>query len=68
MGEGACKGTKGWTFNKKTFYPQNLNLDAKPKNTWCHTILMDRKHCQNSMGNIEQLADPEGLITFFKYD
>ena len=75
MREGACKGTKGWTFNKKStffkkkhFTPQKLNQDAKPKKTWCLTIFMDRRHCQNSMGNIEQLVDPEGLITFFKYD
>ena len=37
MGEGACKGTKGWTFNKKSIffkvYPQNLNKDAKTKTT-----------------------------------
>ena len=38
MGEGACKGTKGWTFNKKSVFlkkkkisPQNLNEDAKQK-------------------------------------
>ena len=39
MGEGACKGTKGWTFNKKStflkkkkhFTPQKLNQDDKPK-------------------------------------
>ena len=39
MGEGACKGTKGWTFNKKStfflkknhFTPKKLNEDAKPK-------------------------------------
>ena len=37
MGEGACKGTKGWTFNKKSvflkkkFSPQNLNENAKQK-------------------------------------
>ena len=29
---------------------------------------MDRKHYQNSMGNIEQLIDPECLTNFLKYD
>ena len=29
---------------------------------------MDRRNYQNSMGNIEQLIDPEAPITFFKYD
>ena len=29
---------------------------------------MDRRNYQNSMGNIEQLIDPETLITFLKYD
>ena len=74
MGEGACKGTKGWTFNKKSIFlkkkhsnPQNLNEDAKQKK-WCLTIFMARRHYQNSLGNIEQLVDPEGPITFFKYD
>ena len=74
MGEGACKGTKGWTFNKKStfffkkkpFYPQKVKRRRQTKKTWCLTILMDRRHCQNSMGNIEQLIDPEGLITFLK--
>ena len=41
MGEGACRGTKGWTFNKKIYFfflkkkkhftPEKLNEDAKPK-------------------------------------
>ena len=29
---------------------------------------MDRRHRQNSMGNIEQLIEPKGSIQFFKYD
>ena len=29
---------------------------------------MDRINCKNSMGNIEQLLEPEGPIKFFKYD
>ena len=29
---------------------------------------MDRRHYQNSMGNIEQLIDSAAPITFFKYD
>ena len=59
MGEGACKGTKGWTFKKKTIYPPKVKRRRKTKKPWCLTILMDRRHCQNSMGNIEQLIDPE---------
>ena len=29
---------------------------------------MDRRHYQYGMGNIEQLIDSEGPITFFRYD
>ena len=29
---------------------------------------MDRRHFQNSMGNIEQLLELLGPIKFFKYD
>ena len=29
---------------------------------------MDRRHCQKSMGNIEELSEPEGPIKFIKYD
>ena len=54
MGEGACKGTKGWTFNKKstflkkkTFYPPKVKPRRQTKKTWCLTIPMDRRHCQN---------------------
>ena len=70
MGDGPCKGTKGWTFNKsiKKLYHKNINKDATEKKTWCFTILMDLRHCQNSLGNIEQLIDTKGLVTFFKYD
>ena len=63
MGKGACKSTKGWTFNQKSSFKK-----TQTKKTRCRTILLDRRHCQNSVGNIEQLIDPEGLIAFVKYD
>ena len=69
MGEGARKGTKVWTFNKKSVFlkkinsPQNLNEDAKK--TGALQSLWIEGTAKNSMGNIEQRIDPEGFITFF---
>ena len=40
----------------------------KRKISGIYIISMDRGNYQNSMGNIEQLIDPEVPIIFFKYD
>ena len=47
---------------------QFLKYWPKRKISGSYNILMNRRHYQKSMGNIQQLIDPEGLITFLKYD
>ena len=47
---------------------QFLKHSPKRKISGSYKISKDRRNYQNSMGNIEQLVDPEVPITFFKYD
>ena len=76
MGEGACKGTKGWTFNKKSsfffkknhFNPQNLNEDPKQEKIGASQSLWIEGTPKTVWVTLNTSVDPEGHITFFKYD